>query len=200
MISQLSHIPSEILHITDVTDPLCGPTKSPSVCTIVIHFFFCFLRAQVFWSPHWVQRSGRAHSSSCVKGTACEGTAREWLRRGVAAGNVVCEQGDSPRCGRGNDKSFRQDSYSSLLEQIFGALSLRLSLSNIWMNLFWIGNWTHSQPVFVNQRLKRYAKGMLTHPRSARYRLSRAQDVLTSWLYSRLSKASLFKYLPYSTI
>lgn len=155
MISQPFHIPSEILHITDVTGPLCGPTKSPSVCTIVIHFFFCFLRAQVFWSPHCVQRSGRAHSSSCAKGTACEGTACEWSRSGVAAGNAVCEDGDSPRCGQGNDKPFRQDCYCWLREQIFGALSLRLSLSNIWTNLLWTGNWTHSQTVFCIPEVKK---------------------------------------------
>lgn len=99
IISQPFHIPREIICVTDVTDPLCGPTKSRSVCTIVIHFFFCFLRVQVFCSPHPMQRSGRAHFSFCVKATACKGRAGEWLW-GVTTGNTDCEERDSPWCSR----------------------------------------------------------------------------------------------------
>lgn len=72
VISQPFCIPSKILCMTDVVDPLCGPTKSSSVRT---WFTFSSVSSALKYSgPHTKCKSqAELTSGSCVKGTLVNG-------------------------------------------------------------------------------------------------------------------------------
>lgn len=86
IISQPFHIPNEIVCITDVTDPLCGPTKSSSVQT---WFTFSSVSSLHKYSdPHTENTYQAVLSGSCVKGTAWEWTTDVCIWRGITAAST----------------------------------------------------------------------------------------------------------------
>lgn len=194
IISQPFHIPNEILWITDVTDPLCGPTKSSAV---QMWFTFSSVSSLHKYSDPHTENTYRQCSVRLLRKRNCL-RVDNWCV--YMEGNHSCvyravEKGTHHGVASGMT-NIHQGGYSWLPQQIFRALSLKRRLSNIWAYLFRTENWTCSQPFFVTQSLQRYAKSTLTHPRCARYKVGRAQNVLTLQLHRQLSTASLFKHSP----